>query len=68
MSASQNEDFLHLMDALPADLKRRTMAGDISGALALIESYLASDRHPDLAPRLRAERLRLSRLERTSLR
>ena len=36
MSASQNEDFLHLMDALPADLKRRTMAGDISGALALI--------------------------------
>ena len=64
MSASQNEDFLHLMDALPADLKRRTMAGDISGALALIESYLASDRHPDLAPRLRAERLRLSRLER----
>lgn len=64
MSAFENEDFRHLMDALPADVKRRTMAGDIPGALRLIEGYLADGKQPELAPRLRAERLRLSRLER----
>ncbi len=64
MIASQNEDFLHLMDALPADVKRRTAAGDIDGVLRLIQGYLSSDKQPELAPRLRAERFRLSRLER----
>ena len=60
---NQNEDFRHLMDALPADVDRRVKAGDIQGALRLIERYLAVDKQPELAPRLRAERLRLSRLE-----
>ena len=60
---NQNEDFLHLMDALPADVERRRMAGDIEGALRLIEGYLAERRQPELAPRLRAERVRLARLE-----
>lgn len=64
MSVSQNEDFLHLMDSLPADVKRRSVAGDIDGALRLIDRYLADGKQPELAPRLRAERLRLSRLER----
>ena len=34
---NQNEDFLHLMDPLPADIQRRKDAGDIEGALRLIE-------------------------------
>ena len=63
MSLSQNEDFRHLMDALPADVDRRVKAGDITGALRLIEGYLSAGTQPELAPRLRAEQVRLSRLE-----
>ena len=63
MSLSQNEDFRHLMDALPADVDRRVKVGDIAGALRLIEGYLASGKQPELALRLRCERERLSRLE-----
>lgn len=61
---NQNEDFLRLMDALPADVARRSAAGDIPGALRLIDGYLAAGKLPELAPRLRAERVRLERLER----
>lgn len=60
---SLNEDFRHLMDALPADVDRRVKGGDVAGALRLIDGYLASGRQPELAPRLRAERARLGRLE-----
>lgn len=60
---NQNEDFRHLMDALPADVDRRVKGGDITGALRLIEGYLSTGTQPELAPRLRAERERLSRLE-----
>ena len=60
---NQNEDFRHLMDALPADVDRRVKVGDIAGALRLIEGYLASGKQPELALRLRCERERLSRLE-----
>ena len=60
---NQNHDFLHLMDALPADLERRVKAGDVQAALRLIEGYLSSGKQPELAPRLRAERERLLRLE-----
>ncbi len=63
MNMTQNDDFLHLMDTLPADVDRRVKAGDIAGALRLIEAYLASGKQPELAPRLRAERVRLGRLE-----
>jgi len=59
----QNEDFRHLMDALPADVERRVKAGDIAGALGLIDGYLSAGKQPELAPRLRAERVRLNRLE-----
>lgn len=63
MSMTENEDFRHLMDALPADVERRVQAGDISGALRLIDGYLAAGKQPELAPRLRAEKVRLGRLE-----
>ena len=36
--------------------------GDLQGALRLIDQALASGRQPELAPRLRAERVRLERL------
>lgn len=62
MSMNQNADFRHLMDALPADVARRKAAGDISGALRLIGGYLANPAQAELFPRLRAEKLRLSRL------
>ena len=62
MSPSQNEDFRHLMDPLPADIDRRVKAGDITGALRLIEGCLSAGIQPELAPRLRAEKIRLSRL------
>jgi hypothetical protein len=63
MSLFQNEDFRHLMDTLPANVERRVKAGDITGALRLIDGYLSAGAQPELAPRLRAERVRLSRLE-----
>lgn len=59
---NQNVDFRHLMDALPADVARRKAAGDIAGALRLIDGYLASPSQAELFPRLRCEKLRLSRL------
>ena len=59
---NQNEAFLHLNDALPADIARRRDMGDLAGALRLIDARLSSGVQPLLAPRLEAERLRLTRL------
>lgn len=61
---NQNEDFLRLMDPLPADIQRRKDAGDIEGALRLIEKVLAEGKQPELEPRLRAEAHRLPLIER----
>lgn len=60
---NQNEAFLHLMDALPADVARRKAMGDIQGALRLIDGYLAQDCQRELFPRLEAEKMRLERLK-----
>lgn len=35
---NQNEAFLHLNDALPADIARRRDMGDLAGALRLIDA------------------------------
>ena len=59
---NQNEAFLHLNDALPADIARRRDMGDLAGALRLIDARLSSGVQPLLAPRLEADRLRLTRL------
>lgn len=63
MNPSPNEDFRHLMDALPADIERHRLAGNIAEAIRLIDRYLAAGIQPELAPRLRVERERLLRLE-----
>ncbi len=60
---NKNEAFLHLMDALPADVARRKAMGDIQGALRLIDSYLAQDCQRELFPRLEVEKMRLGRLK-----
>lgn len=59
-----NDGFLCLDEALPADIARRKGMGDLTGAMDLIDKYLAQDLLPDLAPRLRAERVRLERMGR----
>ena len=59
---TKNEDFAHLTGALPGDIARRKAAGDLEGALRLIEARLASGGQPELAPLLRAEALRIRRL------
>ena len=58
----KNQVFAHLNDRLPGDIARRKAAGDLSGALRLIDARLASGNQPELAPRLLAERIRLERL------
>ncbi|UQT49810.1 hypothetical protein M5E87_09150 [Flavonifractor plautii] len=47
---NQNEAFLHLNDALPADIARRRDMGDLAGALRLIDARLSSGVQPLLAP------------------
>lgn len=59
---TKNEAFLHLNDALPADIARRKEMGDLEGAVRLIDRRLSEGVQPLLIPRLEAERLRLSRL------
>lgn len=59
-----NEDFRFLHIPLPGDIARRKAAGDLAGALRLIELRLAGDCTPELAARLRCERVRLERLPR----
>lgn len=61
---TKNDDFLSLHIPLPPDIARRKAAGDLAGAARLIDRYLALDCQPELAPRLRVEKLRLERLER----
>ena len=46
---NQNEAFLHLNDALPADIARRRDMGDLAGALRLIDARLSSGVQPLLA-------------------
>ena len=43
---NQNEAFLHLNDALPADIARRRDMGDLAGALRLIDARLSSGVQP----------------------
>ena len=59
---SNNLDFLRLNDALPGDIARRKAMGDLAGAIRLIDARLAAGLQPELAPRLRVERMRLERL------
>lgn len=56
---TKNQDFYHLNDPLPCDIAQRKGMGDIQGALRLIDAALASGGQPELAPRLRLERMRL---------
>ena len=58
----KNLDFFRLNDQLPGDIARRKAAGDLEGAARLIKARLAEDTQPELAPRLRAELLRLELL------
>lgn len=59
---TKNDDFSHLYTALPPEIARRKAMGDLEGALRLIDRDLARDSLGGLAPRLRAERVRLERL------
>lgn len=56
---TKNQDFSHLNDPLPPDIAQRKGMGDIEGALRLLDAALASNAQPELAPRLRVERMRL---------
>lgn len=58
-----NEDLLSLDIPLPPDIARRKAVGDLAGAIRLIDRYLERD-CPELAPRLRCEKVRLERLSR----
>ncbi len=60
--ADKNLDFSRLCDRLPGDIARRKAAGDLEGALRLIDKRLAENDQPELAPRLRVERRRLELL------
>ena len=60
--ADKNLDFAHLYTALPGDIARRKAAGDLEGALRLIDARLEGNLQPELAPRLRVERRRLKLL------
>lgn len=59
---TKNDDFSHLYTALPPEIARRKAMGDLAGAMRLIDRDLARDCLGELAPRLRAERVRLERL------
>lgn len=61
---TKNDDFSHLFTTLPPEIARRKAMGDLEGALRLIDRELARDALGELAPRLRAERVRLERLPR----
>ena len=61
---TKNDDFFHLFTTLPPEIARRKAMGDLEGALRLIDRELARDALGELAPRLRAERVRLERLPR----
>lgn len=57
-----NQDWAALAYPLPPEIERRKAAGDLTGAIRLIDRTLEQNDRPELAPRLRCERLRLERL------
>lgn len=59
---SKNQDFSTLHHPLPPDIARRKEAGDLVGAIRLIDGMLSQNSRPELAPRLRCERIRLERM------
>ena len=59
---SRNQDFAFLHYDLPPDIARRKAAGDLKGAIRLIDIALGKAQQPELAARLRCERIRLERL------
>lgn len=59
---TKNSDFLYLHYPLPPDILRRKEAGDLAGARRLIDRALEKEDRPELAARLRCERVRLERL------
>lgn len=60
---TENDNYLYLMVDLPADVCRRSAAGDLAGARRLMEGYLARNCELPLRSRLEAELDRLRRLE-----
>lgn len=61
---SKNLDYTFLNVPLPGDIARRKLAGDLAGAIRLIDARLQANTQPELAPRLRLERHRLELLPR----
>ena len=61
---SRNQDFAFLHYDRPPDIARRKAAGDLKGAIRLIDIALGKAQQPELAARLRCERVRLERLPR----
>lgn len=61
---SKNDDFRFLHYPLPPDVERRKARGDLAGAIRLIDRLLSEESRPELAARLRCERIRLERLPR----
>lgn len=59
---TKNQDFAFLHYDLPPDIARRKAAGDLAGAIRLIDMALGMNTRPELAARLRCERVRLERL------
>lgn len=59
---SRNQDFAFLHYDLPPDIARRKAAGDLKGAIRLIDIALGKAQQPEMAARLRCERVRLERL------
>lgn len=59
---TRNEDLKYLHWSLPPHIARMKEGGDIEGAIRVIDAHLAAGRQPELAPRLRLERMRLERL------
>lgn len=59
---SKNQDFAYLHYPLPSNIARCRDAGDLAGAIRLIDKALERGTQPELAARLRCERIRLERL------
>ena len=59
---SKNRDFSVLHYELPPNIARCKEHGDLKNAIRLIDLALERNDRPELAPRLRCERIRLERL------
>lgn len=55
-------DFAHLNDGLPPEIARLKAAGHYDEAIRLIDAALANESIPELAPLMRAERVRMERI------